>query len=64
MSEERPEPVFKVGQIAVMKNSKGDMPFRVKAVEWFDGEWFYGWNSKNMLHTSMVRKVTAEEVGL
>jgi hypothetical protein len=47
MSDERPEPMFKVGQVAMMKMSKGDMPFKVKSVEWYDGDWFYGWNSND-----------------
>jgi hypothetical protein len=64
VEQDRPEPMFSVGQIAVMKSLKREMPFRVTSVDWIDGDWFYGWDSKNVAHQHMVRKATLEEIGM
>lgn len=59
---EKPEPKFKVGQVVVMTCVKQEHPFRIVSIEWADG-WFYGWNSEESVSESMIRKLTAEEVG-
>jgi len=61
--KDRPEPKFKVGQIVVLTSIKKEMPFRILFVEWGMGDWFYGFNSKNAVAESSIRKVTPEEVG-
>ena len=60
---ERPEPRFKVGQIVVLTSMKKEMPFRILFVVWEMEGWFYGFNSKNAVAESSIRKVTPEEVG-
>ena len=62
-TSDRPEPKFKIGQVVVLNSIKRKMPFRIVSVEFNDGDWFYGWNTRNAVHESMIRKLTPEEVG-
>ena len=57
------ESKFKVGQIVVAKSTKNELPFRILYVECYEGDWFYGWNSKNAISEGSIRKLTHEEVG-
>lgn len=58
-----PEPKFKVGEIAVMKSMKRNIPFRILGMTFEVGEWFYQWNRRNYAAEHMLRKQTTEEKG-
>lgn len=57
------EPKLKVGQVVVMKSLKKELPFRILEVVESDGDWFYGWNRRNLASEHMLRVLTAEEKG-
>lgn len=60
--DERPAPKFKVGQIVVLTSLKKAMPFRILAIEWYDG-WFYAFGRRSFVAETSIRKLTEEEVG-
>lgn len=57
------DPKFKVGQVVVMKSLKKELPFRILEVVESEGEWFYGWNRRDLASEHMLRELTAEEKG-
>lgn len=59
----KPDPKYKMGQIVIAKSTKKELPFRVLFTIWGEeeGEWFYGWNSKNASAEHMIRKLTPED---
>ena len=59
----RPEPKFNLGEIAVMKHRTRCLPFKIMALTFEAGEWFYQWNRKNYAAEHMLRKQTPEERG-
>lgn len=62
MTDSRPAPRFKVGQVVVMKSLKKQPVFRVLSVHWEDG-WYYQWNRNNYAAEDMLRELAAEEKG-
>jgi len=62
-AQSKPEPKFSVGQVVVLSSSRKQPVFRICSAEWHDGEWFYGWNSKNAAAEHMLRKLNRDEVG-
>ena len=57
------EPKFKVGQVVILTSIKKEMPFRITFVERSMGEWFYGFNRRNAVAESSIRKLLPEEIG-
>ena len=62
MTDPQPTPKFHVGQVVVMTSIKKELPFRIVSIEPVEDGWFYGWNSKNFVAESSVRKLKPEEV--
>jgi len=63
MSEDRPQPKYKIGQVVVMKGMRKQQPFRVLSLAWNLNEWFYRWDSRNFAAEHMLRELTDEEIG-
>lgn len=62
-SEQRPAPRFKVGQVVIMRSVKKELPFRVTEVILSEGEWFYGWDKRNLASEHMIRPLSIDEIG-